>query len=203
MTSCSQFQMKKYILSRLEPFRLYVSGAMRENLYTKRPKLPCLDYEEETKLLPRLLLEEAQVLQFFQQHPHPNLIKFHGCTINRGRMTGIALDKDGIVLQYRHRDVPCPLDIDACMHKIREEVKHIHSLRFAHNDLNPTNMLLDNNDNPVIIDFGSCKRVGEELISGGTYGWIDEDYSTSAQSYDESALDKINKWLRSITSGDA
>lgn len=178
-----------------------VSRAERENLYIKRPKLVCLDHEEEARFLPRLLLEEAEVLQFFQQHPHPNIINFYGCTVNRGRMTGLALEKHAIVLQYRHEDVPYPLDIDSCMLKIREGVKHIHSLGFAHNDLNPTNILLDSNDNPVVIDFGSCKRVGEELLSGGTHGWIDEDYSISAQSHDESALEKIDKWLRSVTSG--
>ena len=124
-------------------------------------------------------------------------------SVNRGRITGIALDKHAINLQYRHKDFQYPLEIDACMHKIREGVKHIHSLGFAHNDVNPTDILLGSNDNPVMIDFRSCKRAGEELISGGTYGWIDEDYSTSAQSHDESALEMIDKWLRSITLRDA
>jgi len=180
-----------------------VSEANRKKLYIKRPKLLCLDNEEDTKLLPRMLLEEAEVLQFFEQHPHPNLVRFHGCTTNRDRLTGIALEKHDIVLQYRHEDVPHPLDIDACMHKIREGIKHIHSLGFAHNDLNPTNILLDGDDNPIIIDFGSCKRFGEKLLSGGTYGWIDEDYSTSAQCHDESALHKIESWLQSIIVRDA
>lgn len=141
------------------------------------------------------------ISRLLNQNPDMNINLFF--FVNRGRITGIALDNHAIVLHYRHKDVPYPLEIDACMRKIREGAKHIHSLGFARNDLNPTNILLGSNENLVMIDFSSCKRVGEELISGGTYGWIDEDYSTSAQSHDESALDKIDKWLRSITLRDA
>lgn len=85
-----------------------VSEENRSKLYIKRPKLLCLDNEEETKLLPQMLLGEAEVLQFLEQNPHPNVIRFHGCTINRGRFTGIALEKHRVILQYRHEDVPSP-----------------------------------------------------------------------------------------------
>lgn len=77
----------------LTSFISTVSNAGRKNLFIKRPKLLCLDNEQETKLLSRMLLEEAEVLEFLKQHQHPNLIRYHGCTTNRGRITGIALDK--------------------------------------------------------------------------------------------------------------
>ncbi|KAF1828532.1 hypothetical protein BDW02DRAFT_574788 [Decorospora gaudefroyi] len=172
-----------------------VSEEIRSQLYIKRPKLLCLDNEEEAKLLPQLLLGEAEVLQLLEQKPHPNIIRFHGCTVNRGRITGIALEKHSAILQYRHEDVPHPPDIDACMRGIRAAVKHLHSLGLAHNDLNPTNVAVDSEDNPVLLDFGSCRMFGEGLLSGGTSGWIDEDYSTSAQCHDKLALDKIEAWL--------
>jgi len=73
--------------------------------------------------------------------------------------------------------------------------RHLHSLGLAHNDLNPTNIALDPNDSPILHDFGSCERFGDDLLSGGTYGWIDEDYSTSAPSHDEIAMGKIEAWL--------
>lgn len=71
----------------------------------------------------------------------------------------------------------------------------MHSLGYAHNDLNPMNIALDEHDQPVILDFEFCRKFGEKLMSGGTPGWIDEDYSTSASSHDESALQKIEMWL--------
>jgi serine/threonine protein kinase len=174
-----------------------VPEEIRNQFYIKRPKLLCLDNEAETKFLPQLLLGEAEVLQFLEQNPHPNIIRFHGCTVNRSRYTGIALDKHSVILQYRHEDVPHPLDISACMRGIRAALKHLHSLGLAHNDLNLTNIALDVNDNPILLDFGSCRRFGEDLLSGGTSGWIDEDYSTSAQCHDELAIEKIEAWLLS------
>ena len=84
------------------------------------------------------------------------------------------------------------------MDGIRAGVRHLHSLGLAHNDLNPSNVALDGDGNPIILDFGSCKKFGEELISGGTCGWVDEDYSTSAQHHDEIAMGKIEAWLREM-----
>jgi len=82
------------------------------------------------------------------------------------------------------------------MNGIRAGVRYLYSLGLAHNDLNPTNIALDGDDNLIILDFGFCKKFSKEFLSGGTYGWVDEDYSTSAQHHDESALDKIETWLR-------
>jgi len=82
------------------------------------------------------------------------------------------------------------------MDGIRAGVKRLHSLGLAHNDLNPTNIALGAEDNPAILDFGSCKKFGEELVSAGTPGWIDEDYTTSAQQHDIVAIGKIEAWLR-------
>ncbi|KAI4703464.1 hypothetical protein J4E89_010040 [Alternaria sp. Ai002NY15] len=169
----------------------------RSQYYIERPKLLCLDDEAETKLLPQLLLGEAEVLQFLEQNPHPNIIRFHGCTVSRSRFTGIALDQYSVMLQYRHKDVSQPLDIETCMRGIRSALKHLHFLGLAHNDLNPSNIALDTNDNPILLDFGSCRRFGEVLLTGGTPGWIDEDYSTSAQCHDELAAEKIETWLLS------
>jgi serine/threonine protein kinase len=141
-----------------------ISDTDRQNYFIKRPKLLCLDNDEETKLLPQILLE-AEVLEFLKPHHHPNLIRFHGCTVNRGRFTGIALDKHKVILQNHYKKVICDLDIVACMDGIRAGVRHLHSLGLAHNDLNPMNIALDGDDQPIILDFGSCKRFGEQLIS--------------------------------------
>ena len=148
----------------------------RDKSYIKRPKLLCLDNEAETKLLPQLLLGEAEVLQFLEENPHPNIIRFHGCTVNRSRVTGIALDKYSVILQYRHEDVLQSLDIEAWMCGILSALKHLYCLGLAYNDLNPTKIALDGNDNPILLDFGSCRRFGEVLLTGGTPGWTDEGY---------------------------
>ena len=172
-----------------------VSEDLRRQSYIKRPKLLCLDDDSETKLLPQLLLNEAQVLQLLEQNRHPNIIRFHGCTVTRNRITGLALEKHSVILQYRHEDVPRALDVDACTRGIRAAITHLHSLGLAHNDLNPSNIALDRHDRPVLLDFGSCAGFGQGLVSGGTAGWIDEDYCTSDRRHDELALGKIEAWL--------
>ncbi|KAF2756789.1 hypothetical protein EJ05DRAFT_78399 [Pseudovirgaria hyperparasitica] len=170
----------------------------RQNYYIKRPKVSCAGNEYTLKLIPRMLLEEAEILEFLgkDQHRHPNIIKYHGCTVKRGRITGLALEKYDVMLQYRFQDDPRDLDIAVCMDGLRAGIEHLHSLGLAHNDLNPTNIALDTEDNPIILDFGSCKRFGENLISAGTPGWIDEDYTTSAQQHDLIAIGKIEAWIR-------
>lgn len=61
-----------------------------------------------------------------------------------------------------------------------------------------------NEGKPVIIDFGSCHRIGDKLgVSRGTFGWIECDmseYHTSTVSDDEYALDKMEEWLMSCKS---
>ncbi|KAK1037251.1 hypothetical protein LTR74_018824, partial [Friedmanniomyces endolithicus] len=169
--------------------------AHKNNIYIKRPQLASCDDADVAALLPRLMSDEATVLECLKKRPHPNLIKYHGCTLKDGRVTGLALEKHDVLLLYRYEDRPLPFNTAACMDEIRAGVRHLHSLGLAHNDLNPMNILLDQDDHPVIIDFGSCKKFGEHLISAGTPGWIDEEYVASAREHDEAALLKIDAWL--------
>ncbi|WQF89284.1 Putative protein kinase [Colletotrichum destructivum] len=51
---------------------------------------------------------------------------------------------------------------------------YITGLVLAHNDLNPTNVLVAKDSRPILVDFGSARRIGEKLLtSRGTKGWID------------------------------
>lgn len=57
------------------------------------------------------------------------------------------------------------------------------------------NVAFDRGDNPVVLDFGSHKRFGEQLLSAGTIGWIDEEYDTSRQRHNKAAIPKLESWL--------
>ena len=106
-----------------------------------------------------------------------------------------------MILQYRFRDDFRELDVLACMRSLRAKIEHLHSLGYAHNDLNPINVAMDKDDQPVILDFGSCGKFGETLLSGGTPGWIDDDFSTSAVRQDLSALRRLEAWLEENQKG--
>jgi serine/threonine protein kinase len=145
--------------------------------------------------LPKLILQEIEILERLQHDPHPNIIRYHGCLIRRSRIVGIVLDRHPMTLEQRLRDDMRHLDVETFMSKITSAVGHIHALALAHNDLTPMNIMVDENDTPFIIDFGSCQPFGCELITAGTPGWINEDFAHSAQDHDEFALGKLRTWL--------
>lgn len=87
---------------KIYPLHMWISvvpDADRKHLFIKRPKISYSDNEDEVKLVPRVLLEEAEILEFLKQHHHPNIVRYHGCTVNRGRITGLALERHEVILQ--------------------------------------------------------------------------------------------------------
>ncbi|KAG6245556.1 hypothetical protein E4U23_005282 [Claviceps purpurea] len=46
-------------------------------------------------------------------------------------------------------------DKDLCLEGIERDVRHLHSLGIVHNDISPANIMFDELDRPVIIDFDS------------------------------------------------
>lgn len=63
-----------------------------------------------------------------------------------------------------------PFDRARCLRGIETGICHTHDLGLLHNDINPSNIMIDR-DEPVIIDFDSCKRAGDTLGSkAGTDG---------------------------------
>ncbi|KAK1809911.1 hypothetical protein LTR12_015735 [Friedmanniomyces endolithicus] len=168
-----------------------------DGYYIKRASLIGFDDIEVAKALPMILLEEVKVLQTLTQRHHPNLVKYYGCILRGNHIAGLVLKKYPKTLQqYFLQDYYDFSDFDAkaWMEGLHSGVQHLHSLGLAHNDLNPMNAALDEDKSVVILDLGSCRTFGEELISAGTPGWYDEDspdWATSAKSQDEFALQEI------------
>ncbi|KAK0302530.1 hypothetical protein LTS01_023867 [Friedmanniomyces endolithicus] len=143
-------------------------------LFFKRPQIHCLLEEFGGSIVPQMLLEEAQVMEFLARHPHPNIK----------------------ILDHLFHDDAFGLDFDRFERQCRDAINHIHSLGLAHNDLNPSNIALHSNNDPVILDWGSCKDFGELLLSAGTPGWIEDEFDVSRKEHDLFALDKIMAWMR-------
>ncbi|KAK0777697.1 hypothetical protein LTR75_015871 [Friedmanniomyces endolithicus] len=139
-------------------------------LFFKRPQIHCLLEEFGGSIVPQMLLEEAQVMEVLARHPHPNIVRYHGCVVRRGRITGLALTRYQKILDHLFYDDASGIDLDRFECQCRDAIDYIHSLGLAHNDLNPSNIALDRNNDPVIIDWGSCKEFGELLLSAGTPG---------------------------------
>jgi len=86
-------------------------------------------------------------------------------------------------------------NVDGCLKGIKDGIKHLHDLGFVHCDVNPANVVMIEND-PVIVDFDSCRRIGELLgLKAGTRGWAREDLTLAQQEIDDDGVLKIQYWL--------
>ncbi|KAG9252716.1 kinase-like domain-containing protein [Emericellopsis atlantica] len=171
-------------------------------IFIKRPKLALYDVFREhkvTHLLQKSLAEEVEAMEILRSHPHPNIVGYHGCHVRRGYITGLVLDRHVHDLESYLKSGYIIHDEDLFMEALESAIHHLHSLSWAHNDINPTNILVAEDKRPILIDFGSARRVGEALsTSRGTKGWIDgemKDYTTSETRHDTSALTKLRTWL--------
>lgn len=166
---------------------------LSSDVFLKRPKL----HEDfiGTRLLPKLVLQEAMILEQLLKKPHPNIVRYRGCLIKRGRIVGIILDRYSMTLNQRLENGTRGFNVQKCMREITSAVYHLHSFGLAHNDLTPMNIMVDERDASILVDFGSCQPFGRKLITAGTPGWIDEDFTHSAEDHDVTALRKLQTWL--------
>jgi len=162
--------------------------------YIKRPKLGNFNSDLAPEFQ-QLLLDEAEIFEILLKNPHQNIIRYHGCVVKNGRIVGLVLDRYPRNLEARMVDQSRPFEKELCMGKVKSATDHLHGLQVAHNDLNPSNILVDHEDEVVVADLGSCKPFGAALITGGTIGWIDEQFATSEQHHDQAALEKLEGWL--------
>ncbi|RMZ67606.1 kinase-like domain [Pyrenophora seminiperda CCB06] len=107
--------------------------------YIKRPKLSGFNSDLAPKLH-QLLLDEAEMFKILSRNPHGNIIRYHGCFVKNGRITGLALDRYPTNLEIRMADQSRPFNKDLCMRRVKSATDHLHVLHVAHNDLNPSNI---------------------------------------------------------------
>jgi serine/threonine protein kinase len=177
--------------------------------YVKKPRL--ISYDRvckgpEQDGIAQSLLQEAAVCELLKQHPHPNIASYLGCQVSDGRIIGlcfVAYDrtlmhevnpkshmKRTLRFEFQGRK-----DYSSELAGINSGLDHLHALGLVHNDINPMNIMLDG-DKAVIIDFGSCRRVGESLEDvGRTYEWYDGEAKTALPQNDLDALEEICIWL--------
>jgi Protein kinase domain len=180
------------------------------NSFIKKPQLISYDricLGSQPTLIAESLLEEATVCELLIKHRHPNIAAYFGCQVSDGRIIGLCFARyqrtlmqevNPIGLMKREsRAMRCrnTKDYSGVLAGIESGIRHLHSLGLVHNDINPSNIMLDG-DQAIIIDFGSCRPVGESLQGvGRTYEWYDEAVQKSVPENDLNALKEICTWL--------
>ena len=178
--------------------------------YIKRPDL--VSYYPITStnktMIANQVLQEVQVYEIFKPQPHPNIAEYYGCEVTNGKISGICFKRYTQSLQQRLN--PRHLNKRAfarsvCLDKkwrtsiiegIKNGLDYIHALGLVHNDITPANIMLDERDTPIIIDFGSCRAEGECLEDVvRTYEWCDDGVQISRPSNDLDALAEMRAWM--------
>lgn len=170
--------------------------AITPDQYIKRPKFLSYSWSAGMQVIAARFLEEARTLDLVRRNPHPNVVSFEGCVVRNGRIVGLAMKRYPVTLaQRRKTEDKKPLDHVACYRGIERGVQHLHSLGIAHNDINPSNVMLDEGDCAVIVDLWACKPFGETLTEAGTPKWNEGFDRTSTVNNDKIGLKKLREWL--------
>ncbi|TFY69268.1 hypothetical protein EVG20_g3215 [Dentipellis fragilis] len=156
------------------------------------------DYDPEyPKSLGQSLADEAEVYEILKAHPYPNICVYYGAVRQGDSLTALCLRRHTSSLADLVQQ-GAELDAAKVLEGITAGVKHLHSLGLVHNDLNPDNIMLGEDEVPVLVDFDSCGRVGEPMGSkGGTPGWERPwSVSTITEERDIYALELLDRFLR-------
>lgn len=195
---------------RFESFITKAPMPLPDECYVKRPSLICYDRVRSCGNPHRIaqhVLQEVKIYEILKQHPHPNIVTYLGCEVQEGYITGICLTRYRETLMKRVNtqghmkrafkyDPRTLKDREKVLRGVKSGISHLHSLGLVHNDLNPSNIMLVDDDTPIIIDFNSCRGIGQDLKDvGRTYEWFDEQVSVSYPRNDLDALKEITEWL--------
>jgi serine/threonine protein kinase len=190
----------------IAPVGLVVAKSI-EDTYVKTPNLSAFEGGENLALS---VLEEVKTCELIHDNPHTNLAAYYGCILRGDRIVGLCFRKYPQTLM----DMVNPGSLNKTMFMNAEELKpmraraaryiplledgirHIHSLKRIHNNFNPSNILITDDDIPVISDFDSSTDPGSDLTRvKRTHGWFNPDVSRAMESNDLDALEELRIWL--------
>jgi len=112
---------------------------------------------------------EVRNLEQLARHPaHPHLVRYHGCRVRGGHITGALLGRvpGGTTLDDYARAGKTVPDKPAFLRALASAVHHLHHVvGLVHNDIHPGNIMVSpDGSTPTLIDLGSALPDGEEML---------------------------------------
>ncbi|KAK0717298.1 kinase-like domain-containing protein [Lasiosphaeria miniovina] len=141
--------------------------------YLKRPWLAGYDAERAAAVnrpdqVAIWFAHEIKALEHLARcDPHPNIVRYHGCRMRRGRVTGIMLGRvPGDTIQNHLKAGKKIKNRRAFFKALTSAVTYLHDVvSLAHNDIQPTNVMVSpDGTTPTLIDFNSALPDGEEMM---------------------------------------
>lgn len=159
-----------------------------------------------------MILREVETCELLKQFPHPNVAQYYGYRETGGRVSGLCFKRyQASLLEtvnpqclnksdfLRNRWAVCPT-LKQSLQGLLAGIKLLHSLGIIHNDITPANFMVGDAGEFILIDFDSCRRLGEPLKAGGigtkrTYGWHNPNVEEATEANDLDAFAELQTWL--------
>ncbi|KAF9772193.1 hypothetical protein IL306_010119 [Fusarium sp. DS 682] len=165
-----------------------------ENCYAKRAFVLSFRHNDTGDDIKELMLMEARICEILRRNPHPNIVRYWGCQVADGRIRSLVFSKYAITLEERVK-TGVPLDKRIVLQGIKDGIEHMHGLGLTHNNINPSTIMMDPADRPVIMGFHSCAAEGELPPMPGSRIWGLYNREVGSREHDFLGLSKIEEWL--------
>ena len=176
-------------------------------VYIKTPSL--LSYAKNN--IEKQVALEVEACEILRKNPHPNIATYYGYSEKNGRVSGLCFKRykctlleavnpqrlNKVAFRSSGREL-VKEDMKSGLDEIMDAITHLHSLGLVHNDINPANIMLDGDGGLVLIDFDSCRYIGESLRDTGTkrtHNWHDPSAEVSLGKNDLDAFRELQIWL--------
>jgi eukaryotic-like serine/threonine-protein kinase len=140
---------------------------------------------------------------------HPNIVRTYDVgtdALGRPFFTMELVERGTLAARANRALYPKPTDVIELMAKIARAVHHAHQRRVLHCDLKPSNVLVRDNREPLLADFGlSSVLPGSSITAGATFrggtpGWMSPEQAARNElttASDVFALGILLYWLTS------
>ncbi|HEX6246183.1 MAG TPA: serine/threonine protein kinase, partial [Polyangiales bacterium] len=141
------------------------------------------------------LEDDAEVQRFLfgaraaAELDHRNIAPIHQVGMAHGvPFVAMRLFDGGTLAQSRARLLNLPVSVVTLLAKIARAVHYAHERGVLHRDLKPANVVLDEHDEPYVVDFGFAKHLDERALTSkpsilvGTMGYMAPEQAAGARS---------------------